>query len=299
MAKRKKLRRDDTCVECGEPQAVGATAFWSAAEKVARCVSCHEAHSAPSSGSEQAPAPPTTAQPPAADIAGRSAAIEYEKRAMRERQRKEKRVSDDAEWRENIREQRPVLGRVATAFTPKPQIDPESQATKAWKVGAEGEQRVAEVLAGVAGVEVLHDRLMPGSRSANIDHIAVGPSGVFVIDAKKYTGKIEARDAGGWFKTDERLYVNNRDRTKTVDGVLRQVEAVAGLLVDTHPEVPVRGVLCFIGCDWGWFMRAKHVKGVTAIWPTALADHVSVDGVHAGSVVAVAEFLRTSLRIAR
>jgi hypothetical protein len=33
---------------------------------------------------------------------------------------------------------------------------------------------------------------MPGSR-ANIDHIAVAPSGVFVIDAKRYKRRIEVR----------------------------------------------------------------------------------------------------------
>ena len=37
------------------------------------------------------------------------------------------------------------------------------------------------------GIEVLDDRRVPGSRT-NIGHIVVGPSGVLVIDAKKYRG---------------------------------------------------------------------------------------------------------------
>ncbi len=45
------------------------------------------------------------------------------------------------------------------------------------------------------GLGVLHDRRIPGSK-ANIDHIVVGPAGVFAIDTKRYTGKIERRDHG-------------------------------------------------------------------------------------------------------
>lgn len=33
-----------------------------------------------------------------------------------------------------------MLGRVAAALTPKPVITPESQSTRAWKVGSEGEE---------------------------------------------------------------------------------------------------------------------------------------------------------------
>ncbi len=80
------------------------------------------------------------------DVAGGSAQSEYDKRSARELAKKERRVAEDAEWREAIKERRPVVGRIATALTPKPQITPESQATKAWKVGADGERRVAEVL---------------------------------------------------------------------------------------------------------------------------------------------------------
>jgi hypothetical protein len=39
------------------------------------------------------------------------------------------------------------------------------------------------------GVELLHDRRICGSR-ANIDHLAIGPGGVTVIDAKNYRGKV-------------------------------------------------------------------------------------------------------------
>jgi hypothetical protein len=39
---------------------------------------------------------------------------------------------------------------------------------------------------------VLHDCLIPGSR-ANIDHIAVGPTGIFTIETKNYAGTVRVR----------------------------------------------------------------------------------------------------------
>ena len=36
------------------------------------------------------------------------------------------------------------------------------------------------------GFHVLEDRLWPGSRSANVDFVIVGPSGVIIVDAKSW-----------------------------------------------------------------------------------------------------------------
>lgn len=54
-----------------------------------------------------------------------------------------------------------------------------------WAYGAGGEEMVAAALDRNlrADAVVLHDRAIPGSR-ANIDHIAVTPSGVQVVDTK-------------------------------------------------------------------------------------------------------------------
>src|SRR5215212_9270487 len=54
---------------------------------------------------------------------------------------------------------------------------------RAWATGAAGEEENAarlERLLAEAPVSVLHDRHLPGQR-ANIDHIAIGPSGVTVV----------------------------------------------------------------------------------------------------------------------
>jgi hypothetical protein len=62
--------------------------------------------------------------------------------------------------------------------------------TVAWRKGADGERRTAGILAGLgAGTISLHDRRIPGSR-ANIDHIVFAPTGVFVVETKHWSGRV-------------------------------------------------------------------------------------------------------------
>jgi hypothetical protein len=64
----------------------------------------------------------------------------------------------------------------------------------AWRRGAAGERRTARLLDPLErhGWAVLHDLAVPGS-PANIDHLVIGPGGVFVIDSKQYPGSPPAR----------------------------------------------------------------------------------------------------------
>ncbi len=103
--------------------------------------------------------------------------------ARRERLRQEATVERDQNARLVRREARLLLGRLANALIERPPDQRETHATRAWKVGAAGERCVADVL-DATDCFVLHDRGVPGSK-ANIDHVAIGPAGVFVIDAKK------------------------------------------------------------------------------------------------------------------
>jgi hypothetical protein len=67
----------------------------------------------------------------------------------------------------------------------------------AWRRGAAGERRTARLLAALErhGWAVLHDLAVPGSQ-ANIDHLMIGPGGVFVIDAKQYRGRLQLDPSG-------------------------------------------------------------------------------------------------------
>jgi hypothetical protein len=121
---------------------------------------------------------------------------------------------------------------------------------------------------------VLDDRKVPGTK-ANIDHIVVAPSGVWVIDARDCGGRVERRDVGGWFKVDERLYVAGKDRTNMVDEVDRKVAAVEDALAkEGLGQVPVHAVLCFINAEWGWFAKPFSLSGVWVTWGEKLPDLV-------------------------
>jgi hypothetical protein len=75
-----------------------------------------------------------------------------------------------------------------------------SRATWAWQRGAHGERTTARLLARLErhGWVVLHDLAVPGS-AANIDHLAIGPPGVFVIDSKQYRGRLRQAADGSWW----------------------------------------------------------------------------------------------------
>jgi hypothetical protein len=70
---------------------------------------------------------------------------------------------------------------------------------------------------------------------------------------------------------------------------------IAGLLAEQWPEVPVHGVLCFVGAEWTR-VKPKNVDGVVVIWPKALAAHVSANGPPTDQVTEIAHHLRTMLR---
>jgi len=121
---------------------------------------------------------------------------------------------------------------------------------------------------------VLDDRKVPGTKG-RIDHIVVAPSGVWVIDANEYDGRVERRDVGGWFKVDERLYVAGKDRTNLVDSIDRQVVAVEGVLAKEGLErVPVHAALCFVNSEWGWFAKPFTLNGVWVTWAQKLTELV-------------------------
>jgi len=60
-----------------------------------------------------------------------------------------------------------------------------------WRRGAQGERATAVLLRGVEslGWPVLHDRSLPGT-AANVDHLVVGPGGVFHLDSKHWSGPL-------------------------------------------------------------------------------------------------------------
>jgi hypothetical protein len=116
-----------------------------------------------------------------------------------------------------------------------------------WERGAEGEEAVAAALTQLPAETwtVLHDVRWPGRRYANVDHIVVGPPGVFVVDAKNWSGRVATKD--------DVLRQNGRSRERDVVAAAEAGLAVAGLVPLLEPQL-VHPVLCFVRDDElaGW-----------------------------------------------
>jgi ribosomal protein S27E len=265
-----RLRYAGRCRTCQSEQPAGTTAVYDRSSKTVTCPVC--AASSPQSSCDPAPDSDdahrvagshshTPLPPTVSGVAGASAQREYERR-------KTKRA-------ERIRAAHPRLGGLLLALTDEP------QSTKAWATGARGEELLGVRLDGLAGkgVRVLHDRRIPGSK-ANIDHIAVAPSGVYVIDAKKYQGRPDLRVEGGLLRPRTRkLVVGSRDCTKLVEGVHEQLELVRGALDRSGLDgAPVHGMLCFVQADWPLLGGAFTVDDIAVLWPKKAAQLLTTDG---------------------
>jgi hypothetical protein len=196
------------------------------------------------------------------------------------------------------REARNNLGRFGGIYLA---ITTEPQSTRAWAAGARGERTLGAFLEELHdGQEtfVLHDRRIPGSR-ANVDHLVIASGGVFVIDAKRYEGKVRRVDRGGLFSLDERLYVGRRDCTKLVAGMAKQVAAVRDALTTSVVDeaLPITPVLCFVASDWSLFARPFQLGGVWVEWPGSLRKRIQRGGpLGSDRVASVARRLSESLR---
>lgn len=131
-----------------------------------------------------------------------------------------------------------------TAFTLRKRAAAAEQRAQSFHQGAAGESRTAQLLGPLSayGFHLLHDRRWPGTTNANIDHLAVGPSGVFVIDTKSWSGELTIDDSGLWQGQDCQNAV--LESVQTLADVVRDGLSGVGL-----PPSSVRPVLAFDGRD--------------------------------------------------
>ncbi|HEX6877833.1 MAG TPA: nuclease-related domain-containing protein [Nocardioidaceae bacterium] len=123
------------------------------------------------------------------------------------------------------------------------------QRADAHVAGDAGEQRLREAVAPLleAGWFALHNRARP--HGGNIDHILIGPSGIYVLDAKAWTGPVTIDGAV--------IRSNGRNYSASLRGVADQAaevraaartwgytgEVAAGLVLtgkDPGPQEPIR-----------------------------------------------------------
>ena len=261
---------------CGAQLAPGSSARWDSRVRTVTCLDCLNRDAAtalavPDSGAsvpEYSAALPAstevnTTTTPQPSTAGGAAGREYQRR-------KDKRDAETEALPYGLRRfARWVFG------------DP--QHIRAWQSGERGEIAVANVLDRLAAksIPALHDRRIPNRRS-NIDHIAIGPAGVYVIDAKRYVRqRVEVRRFGGLFSPRRsELFVGGRRKMNLLSGLEPQEDAVLDALSEL--ELPtgyiVQPVLCFINADWSLLSGNLSVDGVPVVGPRGLKKLVQKAG---------------------
>lgn len=142
------------------------------------------------------------------------------------------------------------------AWTQRRRLLPAVRGAVAALRGGAGRERRAEThLKGLEenGYVLLHDRLLPGGR-ASIDHVVIGPTGVFVVETKSWQGQLAVES--------DRLFVDGRLRDGAADKILRAAADVQSLLVgELRPlGVTVVPIVCFHRTDLPVFKGT--VRGV-------------------------------------
>lgn len=130
----------------------------------------------------------------------------------------------------------------------------------------------------------------------------IAPSGVYVIDSKRYTGAVELRTAGTIFRPGpSQLFVNGRNQMRRVEAMAAQVAVVANVLGDEGPggAVVPRPVLCMVDSEWGLFTKPFVVQGVTVTHPRGLQKQLATPGpLTPAAIEAIAQLLHASFRSA-
>ncbi len=137
------------------------------------------------------------------------------------------------------------------------------ESARAWHDAAQGEAVTASVLAGLPpSWTVLHRLTWRGRQYDNIDHVVVGPPGIFVIDSRVWSGRVAVNH--GVLRQDGHNRISS----------IRAVVAAAAALSETSAAARfdhVHGVLCLVGSD----VPAAWVGGVLVCSAHELVEELS------------------------
>lgn len=160
-------------------------------------------------------------------------------------------------------------------------------AQRAYEMGAHGERLVAQELQRLPGNwRTLHDVAWPGRQRANLDHVVIGPPGVFIVDAKNYSARFRVAANGTPF-------AGRYPQTKEIGSCASQAASVAALLQPQH-RLLVDGVMCLVRQDHA----AQRLGGTTVLGLRQLRKHLMwrERRLTDAEIVAVAHYLHARLR---
>jgi hypothetical protein len=259
-----RVRYSGTCVGCGSRVEAGTRAWWDATGRHITCETCW-------GKSRQ-----TAAR---VFVPGASAQRTADRLATKEH----------AEWNDAG-----LLKKASIVWRDEP------SKARPWSRGAEGERLVGSLLNQLQNEGVLlafHDLHVPRT-SANVDHVAIAPSGIHVIDAKCYRNKqVEVVDRGGFFRRDLQLRVAKRNRTNLVDKLAKQILLIDSVTRDAELPTSVTPVLCFVHALWGVFKKEYVLNAVHVVPPPRLERLLRRPGpLGTDQVHKAADLLRARLR---
>jgi len=122
---------------------------------------------------------------------------------------------------------------------------------RAWRVGARGERATARWLGRLPdGWHVFND-VPVGERGANIDHVVVGSTGVFTVNAKNLTGTV-------W--VGSRALLHNGHKTSYLPKAVAEAKRAATLLSSAvGGPVDVQPILAILADRWTIKQRPTDV----------------------------------------
>ena len=225
-----RLRYDGRCRLCGTALASGADAVYERSRRTVRCVECAPGqrlgaalsadlthpHPGPDDRAPSEPAP--VSDTPTAPPVAASGSLRL-------------RAPASAVIAETLRIQalHPPRSRTARLFGK----DPLSPDAGSWFSGALGELEVGRVLDHLGqGWHSIH-AIPLGTRGSDIDHLVIGPGGVFTVNAKRHTGNV-------W--VGNRVLMVNGKRTQHVRNAEHEGRRVARILT-----VPVTPLVVIVG----------------------------------------------------
>ncbi|MCI3933808.1 nuclease-related domain-containing protein [Streptomyces sp. AN091965] len=136
-----------------------------------------------------------------------------------------------------------------------------------WEAASEGERRVAAQLLvrTERGWRLLVDRRWPGTRSANVDMLLVGPGGVFVVDVKNWVSAAET--SGG------KLRAGGEPRDEHVAKLLAVTKTAEGAVASLGlSPVAVQPLMVFAGQRINAGIGRVRLLGEHEIGPALLSE---------------------------
>jgi len=129
---------------------------------------------------------------------------------------------------------------------------------RAWRIGADGEEAVAAQLAKLGPAwHVLH-AVRVGERGSDIDHVVIGPGGVFTVNAKHHP------QANIWVGGD--TFMVNGQRVPHVRNSRHEARRASRLLTErTGFPVAVTGIIAVMGAHRGFDVKEQPRDGAVVV----------------------------------